>query len=414
MSFPSRRASAVGRLASLSVLVLLASGCSGLSGAQGSGGPSSSTPSESQTTSATPTPTTPAVELNSNISEGSTVQVNTTVTAWANGGTLSAVILKPDGQYKENPGEVPGSVGANQATWQATRLLDPGRAYVLAITGVNSDGAKATTTLRFSTKDLSRDEEVYPNPIPGDGSTVGVAMPVVMTFDLSVENKAAFERAMKVTSVPAQAGSWRWVSDREAHWRPKVYWQPGTKVTLDAKLNGIPAGNGRFGQMDRTGHFTVGSSVVAKVDLAGHHLNLYQGGKLARTIPVTGGKPGFVTRSGSKVIMEKLWTTRMVATGAKKGDPDYYDLPDVKYAMRVTWSGEFLHAAPWSVGYQGYANVSHGCVGMSTDNAAWLFNTMKVGDPVIVSGTGRSLDEGNGWTDWNMSFESFAKGSALS
>jgi len=85
----------------------------------------------------------------------------------------------------------------------------------------------------------------------------------------------------------------------------------------------------------------------------------------------------------------------------------------VKYALRETWSGEFLHAAPWSVGSQGRANVSHGCIGMSTGNAQWLFNQVKVGDPVVVSGTNRGLERGNGWTDWNISFEEFKSFSAL-
>ena len=409
----TRRSLAPG-LASLSALVLLASACTGTASAGGSTASPSGTATTTSTVSPTETPTSPPVALQANVAEGDTVDVSTAVKAWATNGTLDTVILKPEGTFKENPGEVPGTVDTGQASWVAARLLDPGRTYTLTITGASAGGVAATSTIRFETKALSRSEEVYPYSIPGDGSTVGVAMPVVLTFDLAVKDKASFEKHLAVTSVPAQEGSWRWISDREVHWRPKSYWLPGTKVTVEAKLNGVPAGGGRFGQMDRVAHFTIGRSVVAKVDLAAHYLKLYVGGKLANTIPVTGGKPGFTTRSGAKVIMEKLWTTRMVSTGSKKGDPDYYDLADVRYAMRVTWSGEFLHAAPWSVGYQGRANVSHGCVGMSMGNASWLYEQMKVGDPVVVSGTGRSLDEGNGWTDWNMSYADFVKGSALS
>ena len=50
---------------------------------------------------------------------------------------------------------------------------------------------------------------------------------------------------------------------------------------------------------------------------------------------------------------------------------------------------------------------------MSTSNGAWLFNQVKIGDPITVVGTSRTLERANGWTDWNVSFEEFKKGSAL-
>jgi len=139
-------------------------------------------------------------------------------------------------------------------------------------------------------------------------------------------------------------------------------------------------------------------------------------GKLARTIPITGGKPGFETRSGTKLIIEKFEVKRMDAAtvGIQPGDPEYYDIPDVEYAQRVTYSGEFLHAAPWSVYAQGSYNVSHGCVGMSTENGAWLYSITHRGDPVEVTGTSRGLEQGNGWTDWDISFKQYKQGSALS
>ncbi|PRC48133.1 hypothetical protein C6A85_81390, partial [Mycobacterium sp. ITM-2017-0098] len=55
-----------------------------------------------------------------------------------------------------------------------------------------------------------------------------------------------------------------------------------------------------------------------------------------------------------------------------------------EYGVRVTWGGVYVHSAPWSVGSQGYANVSHGCINLSPDNAAWYFDTVSVGDPIIV------------------------------
>jgi lipoprotein-anchoring transpeptidase ErfK/SrfK len=132
-------------------------------------------------------------------------------------------------------------------------------------------------------------------------------------------------------------------------------------------------------------------------------------------MPISAGKPGFITRSGTKVIIEKVRDKVMDAAtlGISKSDPEYYRL-DVEYAMRVTYSGEFLHAAPWSEGSQGVANVSHGCVGMATSNAAWLFDITKRGDVVEVTGSDRQMTLYNGYGDWNASFEEYAEGSALS
>jgi hypothetical protein len=73
-----------------------------------------------------------------------------------------------------------------------------------------------------------------------------------------------------------------------------------------------------------------------------------------------------------------------------------------------------VHAAPWSVGSQGNSNVSHGCTGMSTSNAEWLYNLSKVGDVVEYTGTDKGMDLTNGFGDWNASFADYRAGSALS
>ena len=117
-----------------------------------------------------------------------------------------------------------------------------------------------------------------------------------------------------------------------------------------------------------------------------------------------------------KVIIEKFETKRMNSetVGINRNDPEAYDIDDVRWAMRVTYSGEFIHAAPWSVGSQGYANVSHGCTGMSTDNAGWLYSISKRGDVVEYTGTDRPMEFTNGYGDWNESFSEWSQGSALS
>jgi len=235
-------------------------------------------------------------------------------------------------------------------------------------------------------------------------------------FDVPVTDKASIERPLQVESTPAQPGAWHWMSDHEVRWRPKKYWEPGTEVTVHADINSIPAGNGVFGQLSRSTSFHVGDAVIMDIDVAAHVMKVKRNGTLLRTIPISAGKPGFTTRSGIKVIIEKFRYKHMDAatTGISQGDPEYYNLEDVEYAQRVTYSGEFIHAAPWSVGYQGSSNVSHGCVGMSTANAAWLYGLTKRGDVVDVSGTDRYMTIDNGYGDWNLSFAQYKEGSALS
>jgi lipoprotein-anchoring transpeptidase ErfK/SrfK len=205
------------------------------------------------------------------------------------------------------------------------------------------------------------------------------------------------------------------MSSKEAHWRPATYWKAGTKVKVDADLNGVPAGGGRWGQMSRTSEFTVGRSVIAKVNLKTHEMKVVINGKVARTIPVTGGQPGFITRSGVKVVMDKVTniTMRAETIGLKKGDTGYYEDTPVKWALRLTNSGEFLHSAPWSVKDQGVRNVSHGCTGMSDANAEWVYKNMIIGDVVETTGTDRPMTMGNGIADWNLSWAKWTAGSAL-
>jgi lipoprotein-anchoring transpeptidase ErfK/SrfK len=267
----------------------------------------------------------------------------------------------------------------------------------------------------FTTQALTLDEQTYPSVAPLQGETVGVGMPVVVTFDVPVTDKAEFEKNMKVSSKPAQAGAWHWLSDNEAHWRPRSYWKAGTDVSVDIDVNGVAAGNGIYGQEDREVDFEIGDAHIYKVDMKTHQMKVFSNGKLLRTIPITTGEqPAFTTRSGIKVIMEKFDSKRMNSETVGITGADAYDIDNVQWAMRVTNSGEFIHAAPWSVGSQGYANVSHGCTGMSTDNAGWLYSMSVRGDVVEYTGTDRPMEDGNGYADWNMGFKEYKQGSALS
>ena len=391
----------------LTVSALALSACNAVTASDGT---SSTAESSDGATTATP-----AVDMSVNVAKAKKVAVDTVVKAHASDGSLRNVQVF----YGKKPSKdtrVDGTMSKDNSGWTADDLLEPGKTYHVVTRGENADGESRSTTTRFSTEDLTLDQQTFPSVFPLQGQTVGVAIPIIVRFDLPVHRKAAVEKRLSVTSDADVPGSWSWVSDTEVRYRPKKFWPGGTKVHVSADVNSVSVGNGIYGQESRDVKFTIGKSQVSTVDVTGHTLTVRSDGKVLRTLPATTGKPGFETRAGTKVIMEKYLSKRMDAatTGVSTSSPDYYNIGNVQYAMRVTNSGEFIHAAPWSVGSQGSANVSHGCVGLSTANAQWLYSITQIGDPVKFIHSSRPLEQGNGWTDWDESYQDFKDGSALS
>src|SRR6478736_5682892 len=291
--------------------------------------------SGSSTPSTSPRPSDP-VAISANVTKGERdVPVDRLVDVKASGGRLQDVSLTA------GTATVKGTLSSDGASWRADGRLEPGTLYTVTATARGEQGGTTQQRLRFRTSDLSLAQQTYPSVAPLNGETVGVGMPVIVTFDLPVTDKKAFERHMAVTSQPAQKGSWHWLSDREAHWRPATYWQPGTDVTVDIGINSVPAGNGVYGQEDRQVSFHVGDAHVYRVNTQTDQMKVMVNQKLVRTIPITTGKAGFITRSGTKVIIEKFATKRMRSEtiGIGKNNPEFYDLDNVQWAMRLTYSG---------------------------------------------------------------------------
>jgi lipoprotein-anchoring transpeptidase ErfK/SrfK len=414
-----RARTSVARVAVMAVAAALLVACGNASASSPGSGSAPSTPGSGQaqpsgTPTGTPTPTAAPVSLTSNVKDGAgSVKVDTVVAVKATSGRITKVTLSyqaTDRQGRTVKGKVPGAISADGVSWAAADRLEPAASYKLTMVGQNTVHQTATATAAFHTQRLTLAQQTFAELYPLRGSNVGVGMPVILRFDVPVRNKKEFQKNLHVTSSPNQVGTWAWYSDREVHFRPKTYWRPGTKVTVNAPLNGVNAGNGIYGQNSTSTSFTVGRSLITKVNLARHVAKVYRSGKLVRTIGISGGKPGWQTRSGTKLIMDKLYVTRM--TNEMIGAKETYDLK-VYYAMRISSSGEFLHAAPWNAANIGIRNASHGCVGMSTGNAAWLFGQVLIGDPVVTTGSSRGLERGNGYTDWNISYAQYAKGSAL-
>jgi lipoprotein-anchoring transpeptidase ErfK/SrfK len=337
------------------------------------------------------------------------VAVDTPLTLSAIDGAITGVTVKGTGEAADLVGEM------SDGSWTSTSRLEPGTTYQVIAQMQDDSGTSVTRRSGFTTQDLTLDQQTFASVSPLQGETVGVGMPVIVTFDVPVTDRASIEKHLSVQSTPAQTGTWHWLSDTEVHYRPKTYWQAGTQVKVDLDINSIPAGDGVYGQESRAIDFSVGDAHVYKVNAATHQMQVFSNGEKLRTIPITTGKAGFTTRSGTKVIIEKFESKRMNSetVGIPAGSADAYDIDNVQYAMRLTYSGEFVHAAPWSVGSQGVANVSHGCTGMSTANAEWLYHLSRRGDVVVYTGTDRPMTLDNGYGDWNESYAAYKAESAV-
>lgn len=390
--------------AAVVLMMATASACSDDPGATPSGARGTSTPSASASPESD-------ASITSSIPAGTTdVKVNRSVRLNVSDGAFSSVTVS------STAGPVEGALSSDKASWQSTSRLQPAATYRVRGVAVDDAGRERLYDAKFRTEALPIEKQTYPSFFPLPGSTVGVGLPVIIRFDVPVTDRDSIQKHLKVTSKPAQVGGFHWISSREVHWRPKVYWKPGTKVTVVADIDSIPAGNGVFGQVSRTNNFTIGRSMISRVDMKNHTMKVYRDGKLIRTLPITTGEqPKFTTRSGTKVIIEKFRKKRMNSetVGIPVDSADGYDLDDVEYAMRLTYSGEFVHAAPWSVGSQGRANVSHGCTGMSTADAGWLYSQTIVGDVIEYTGTTKMMTLENGFGDWNLPFSEYVQAASL-
>ncbi|MFD5465427.1 Ig-like domain-containing protein [Kitasatospora sp. NPDC127059] len=336
-----------------------------------------------------------------------------TVTAVAGSRLTDVTVVGPDGRV------VAGRLADDQHSWQTTGRLKAGTAYAVRISADDGRNGRGDTTQNFSTMAAQRLLGVKLGPDSSGSGVYGVGQPLTAQLSEAVKDPQArqeVERALTVASQPAVTGAWYWVDDKNLHFRPEEYWPAGTTVSLAFDGTGSRISDGLYGGDRSSLRLRIGDRVESVVDAAAHALTLKRDGEVVRTIPVTTGKPGFDTRNGIKVVLGQERSVRMngETIGIAAGSSEAYDL-DVLWATRVTWSGEYVHAAPWSVGSQGYENVSHGCTGMSTDNAKWFYDNTRIGDLVtVVNSRGATMEPfGNGFGDWNVSWTDWVKHSAL-
>ncbi len=334
------------------------------------------------------------------------VEIGTKVT----GGTVGSVTLREAGGGKT----VAGELRADSSAWVPGKPLKNSTEYEATVTATDASGAPRTKTVSFTTM-AKPSKKTGTGLYLFDGNSYGVAMPVVVEFHPGVKEKdrAGVQKRMFVTSDPPQPGTWSWVGNgSQAYYRAPDFWRAGTKLDVRIAVGGHPMGAGRYGDQDRSARVEIGRDLRMSVDNKTKQMTVTVDGSVVKRMPVSLGKKSTPSSSGTMVVMEKKESTVFDTTDEVGPDVDRYRI-DIDLAQRLTWGGEYIHSAPWSVGDQGRRNVSHGCVNLSPGNARWLFDRTKVGDPITVKGTERRLAAGNGWTAWDLSWEEFTKGSAL-
>ncbi|MFC5941562.1 Ig-like domain-containing protein [Micromonospora harpali] len=312
-----------------------------------------------------------------------------------------------------NGDKVEGRWRADGSSWVPNKPLKFGTRYTATVNAAGAGGETRQGTSTFTT--MAKPKSMIASGLYlFDDRTYGVGMPVVTEFHPGIPEKdrAAVQKRMFVRTDPPQPGAWHWVSNgTQAYYRAPEYWKPGTTISVRIALAGIPLSNGKYGNVDRSATAKIGRAFEMKVDNATKQMSVFQDGQLLRKIPVSLGKKSTPSSSGTLVVMEKKEST--VFDTRDDPDPANRYVTEIDFAQRLTWGGEYIHAAPWSEHVQGRQNVSHGCVNVSMAQAKWLFSQTRVGDPITIKGTERKLVQGNGWTAWSLSWSEFVKGSAL-
>lgn len=367
----------------------------------GTGGPQGASASPS----ASPSPTYPAATLTTVPANGaSDVDPSKPVTVTVTNGTITSVQFS-GGQ------ESSGTLSGDKSTWTSNGSLNVDSSYQLQIQAAGLDGKNVTKSVSFSTLKPTATLGVL-EMWPGDGVSVGVGQPIRVQFTNYVPQsyRAAVEKACVVTATPAVAGAWHWVSTDTMDWRPQDFWKTGTQVSVAFDLAGVRAGEHQYFVRNHSLNFNVrDTDLRLVVDTKAFKATAYENGSVVRTFPIDTGMddPRFVTWSGVFAVLGK---GNPVEMKADYGNGDKYD-EFVNYATQITYSGTYVHSAPWD-GEIGHVNSSHGCIHCNPVDATWFYNQAQVGDVVQVTGTGKTVDVTNGFGDFTGSWSSWLSGSA--
>ncbi|WP_188065023.1 Ig-like domain-containing protein [Dietzia sp. ANT_WB102] len=325
----------------------------------------------------------------------------------AEGGRFDSVVVRnPEGV------QVQGEFNPDLTEWRTTEDLGYGRQYTLESTATDEAGLVTRRSATFTT--LTPEIMTAAYLTTGEGSVVGIGQPVAVMFDEPIADRRAAQDNIHIKTEPEVEGAFYWVSNQEVRWRPAEYWAPGTKIDVNVDIYGEDLGGGMYGQQDAHSAFEIGDAVISRVDDSTKQIVVERNGEVIKTMPTSMGKAGTPTPNGVYVIGEKHASMIMDSStyGVPADSADGYRTP-VQYATRMSYSGIFLHAAPWSVWAQGSQNTSHGCLNVTTGDAKWFYDNAKRGDIFEVSGTvGDTLPGWDGLGDWNVPWETWKAGNA--
>ncbi|MFD4870305.1 Ig-like domain-containing protein [Streptomyces sp. NPDC058412] len=333
-------------------------------------------------------------------------------------GTLTLVELK-----SSEGAAVAGKIAADGKSWKPDAALKRSTKYALSATAKDADGREAHENASFTT--VSPENSFVASFVPEEGQTVGVGMPVSITFNKAIKDKKAVQAGISVSSSSGQEIVGHWFSPQRLDFRPEQYWQANSTVTLKLALEGVQGAPGVQGVQSKTVIFKIGRSQVSTVDTKTKKMTVTRDGAVLKTIPISAGSPENPTYNGQMVISEKFKETRMdgstVGFKNEEGKGEY-DIKDVPHAMRLSTSGTFIHGNYWGAdSVFGSANTSHGCVGLNdakgagdpNQPAAWFYDNSLIGDVVtVVNSPDKTIKPDNGLNGWNMSWADWKTGSA--
>jgi lipoprotein-anchoring transpeptidase ErfK/SrfK len=299
---------------------------------------------------------------------------------------------------------LPGTMAATRLTWRSSGPLQPGTSYRVVAGVARADGVAAERSTSFAT--VVPTSLVTASVWPSAGLSVGVGQPIVFTFNHSVDTTAAQQAVISHITVSMSKpvpGGWHWFSDDELHFRPASFWPTGERISVKADLDGWNASSGKWGSGQVADSFTIGASRVSVANLQTDEMTVTENGVHVATYPISGGRQQYPTMDGVHVVLDRSSVVRMdsATVGIPVNSPNGYN--ELVYDdVHISDSGEYVHAAPWSVGSQGVTNVSHGCINVSPANALTFFNFSRVGDVVEVIGSPRPPVSGDhGVMDWS-------------
>ena len=394
-SRPTRRARRIVAVALTATAALLATACQGSTPVASKLNTSAVSSKPSSTAAKYLTISPASGSKNASPADGITVSA-------VSGAKVSAVSVK-----SASAAPVAGTLSANGTSWHSAYALPTGQSFTVTATGSDPAGHSVTATSTFTT--LTPSTAFHAQIFEGAGATYGVGMPIMLTFDHPITDKAAVERALTLTTSKPVVGAWYWDGSEQLNFRPRDYWPANTTVTLSSHLDGVEGAPGVYGVHDLSQTFNIGQSVIAVANTSSFHTQVYVGGKLTYTWPISTGKTVTPTPNGTYLTVEKGNPVRMI--GGTKGTSGYYN-ELVNWAVRFTFSGDYYHSAPWSVVNQGESNVSHGCVNLAPEDAQMYYNLAVPGDPITITSSTKAGKWDDGWTEWFWSWSQYLTGSA--